>query len=321
MTALASSAPTQNEDWLVGNPSGIQTAAALWIGSVGLLILGLQPVLLGALFNEHRINLDELGLVATAEIIAIGIGSAVATMLFSTRHLRVKSAILLVALAALNVAMSFSETPNAILLVRTLAGVVEGGMVAVSIELIARSRHAERVGGIFVALQTLAQCVLVFGLGKWVIHTTDAGATGANAGFLVLAAVSLASVVLATLVPADRQPAVHAEGLRGSGQSPLFQELLKSNDPEVKKLTQTLAQAAQKPISQVPLLEELARSRRRRHRKRRQQRCRQHPVPRTCSRRLRRQRAGGRSTRRRRNRPRVRHWRRASERLSWSAAL
>jgi MFS family permease len=203
MTALASSAPTQNEDWLVGNPSGIQTAAALWIGSVGLLILGLQPVLLGALFNEHRINLDELGLVATAEIIAIGIGSAVATMLFSTRHLRVKSAILLVALAALNAAMSFSETPNAILLVRTLAGVVEGGMVAVSIELIARSRHAERVGGIFVALQTLAQCVLVFGLGKWVIHTTDAGATGANAGFLVLAAVSLASVVLATLVPAE----------------------------------------------------------------------------------------------------------------------
>jgi MFS family permease len=198
-----SSAPAQNRDWLVGNPSTVQIAAALWIGSVGLLILGLQPVLLGALFDEHRINLDELALVATAEIIAIGIGSAVGAMLFSTRHLRVKCAILLVALAALNTAMSFSETPNAILLVRTLAGIVEGGMVAVSIELIARSRHAERIGGVFVALQTLAQCVLVFGLGKWVIHATDAGATGSNAGFLVLAVVSLVSVVLAALVPAE----------------------------------------------------------------------------------------------------------------------
>ncbi len=203
MTALASSASTPNQDWLVGNPSGVQVAAALWIGSVGLLILGLQPVLLGALFDEHRINLDQLGLVATAEIIAIGVGSAVATMLFSTRHLRVKSTILLVALAALNAAMSSAETPNAILLVRTLAGVVEGGMVAVSIELIARSRHAERMGGIFVALQTLAQCALVFGLGKWVIHATDAGATGANAGFLVLAVVCLVSVAAALLGPAE----------------------------------------------------------------------------------------------------------------------
>jgi MFS family permease len=193
----------QNQDWLVGNPSGIQVAAALWIGSVGLLILGLQPVLLGALFDEHRINLDELGLIATAEIIAIGVGSAVATMLFSTRHLRVKCSILLLALAALNAAMSSAETPNAILLVRTLAGVVEGGMVAVSIELIARSRHAERMGGVFVALQTLAQCALVFGLGKWVIHATDAGATGANAGFLVLAVVSLMSVAAALLGPAE----------------------------------------------------------------------------------------------------------------------
>jgi MFS transporter, DHA1 family, inner membrane transport protein len=203
MTALASSAPAPNRDWLVGNPSGVQIAAALWIGSVGLLILGLQPVLLGALFDEHRINLDELGLVATAEIIAIGVGSAVATMLFSTRHLRVKSAILLVALAALDAAMSSAQSANAILIVRTLAGVVEGGMVAVSIELIARSRHAERIGGVFLTLQTLAQCLLVFGLGKWVIHATDAGATGSNAGFLVLAVVSLVSVVVAFLGPAE----------------------------------------------------------------------------------------------------------------------
>jgi MFS transporter, DHA1 family, inner membrane transport protein len=198
-----SSAPAPNPDWLVGNPSGVQVAAALWVGSVGLLILGLQPVLLGALFDEHRISLDELALVATAEIIAIGIGSAVGAMLFSTRHLRVKCAILLLALAALDAAVSHSETPNAILLVRTLAGVVEGGMVAVSIELIARSRHAEWIGGIFLTLQTLAQCGLVFGLGKWVIHATDAGATGANTGFLVLAVVSLVSVGLAALVPTE----------------------------------------------------------------------------------------------------------------------
>jgi DHA1 family inner membrane transport protein len=201
--AQTNPASAQNQDWLVGNPSAVQIVAALWIGSAGLLILGLQPVLLGALFNEHRIDLDQLALVATAEIIAIGVGSALAAMLFSTRHLRLKSTILLLALAALDYAMSLAGSPNAILIERALAGLVEGGMVAVSIELIARSRNAERMGGYFVALQTLAQCALAFGLGQWVIQSTQASATGANAGFLVLAVVCVASVVVAFLVPAE----------------------------------------------------------------------------------------------------------------------
>lgn len=198
-----SSASAQNRDWLVGSPSAVQIVAALWIGSVGLLILGLQPVLLGTLFDEHRVNLDELALVATAEIIAIGLGSALAAMLFSSRHLRLKSAILLLALAALDYAVSLAGSPNAILIDRALAGLVEGGMVAVSIELIARSRQAERMGGYFVALQTLAQCALAYGLGKWVIQSTPAGAAGSNAGFLVLALVCVASVVAAFSVPAE----------------------------------------------------------------------------------------------------------------------
>src|SRR5207244_5893946 len=67
----------ENGDWLVGNPTGPQLASALWIGSVGLLILGLQPVLLGALYTEGHVTGDELALVATAEMIAIAIGSGV----------------------------------------------------------------------------------------------------------------------------------------------------------------------------------------------------------------------------------------------------
>src|SRR5947207_163185 len=70
----------ENGDWLVGNPTGPQLASALWIGSVGLLILGLQPVLLGALYTEGHVTGDELALVATAEMIAIAIGSGVAAV-------------------------------------------------------------------------------------------------------------------------------------------------------------------------------------------------------------------------------------------------
>ena len=111
MASVASS-PADNPDWLVGNPTFVQQSAALWIGSVGLLILGLQPVLLGAMFTEGRVNFDELALIATAEFVMIAIGSAISGMLLSARHLRLKSAVLLIALAVLNYAMSFAATPN-----------------------------------------------------------------------------------------------------------------------------------------------------------------------------------------------------------------
>ncbi len=84
-SSTAGSVAEQNKDWLVGSPSGTATAAALWIGSAGLLILGVIPILYGALHAESRINLAELGVIATAETLLIGVSSAVAAMLFSAR--------------------------------------------------------------------------------------------------------------------------------------------------------------------------------------------------------------------------------------------
>ncbi len=75
--------PVQNQDWLVGNPSGAGATAALWIGSAGLLILGVIPILYGALHAEMRVSLAELGMIATVETLLIGVSSAVAAMLFS----------------------------------------------------------------------------------------------------------------------------------------------------------------------------------------------------------------------------------------------
>jgi MFS transporter, DHA1 family, inner membrane transport protein len=197
-SSTAGAIPVQNQDWLVGNPSGAGAAAALWIGSAGLLILGVVPILYGALHAEGRINLDQLGLIATVETLLIGVSSAVAAMLFSARNLRLKCTILLVALAALNAAVCVAGSPNRILIDRALAGLVEGAMVAVSIELIARSRHAERLGGFFLAMQALAQGLLALGLAWWVVPKM-----GANGGFFALGIVSLVSIGVALLVPAE----------------------------------------------------------------------------------------------------------------------
>jgi DHA1 family inner membrane transport protein len=187
-----------NGDWLVGNPTGWQLAAALWIGSVGLLILGLQPVLLGALYTEGHVSGDELALVATAEMIAIAIGSAVVAMLLSAHNMRWKSAVLLLLLALANVWTAYAASASTLIAARALAGLAEGGLVAVATELIARSRRAERIGGFFVTMQTLAQCALALLLALYVIP-----AAGSAGGFIVLAVVCVVSLAVAFIVPGD----------------------------------------------------------------------------------------------------------------------
>ncbi|MFD2051665.1 MFS transporter [Mesorhizobium calcicola] len=189
---------TGNGDWLVGNPTGGQLASALWIGSVGLLILGLQPVLLGALYTEGHVSGDELALVATAEMIAIAIGSAIVAMLLSAHNMRWKSAVLLLLLALANVWTAYTASANTLIAARALAGLAEGGLVAVATELIARSRRAERIGGYFVTMQTLAQCALALLLALYVIP-----AAGSAGGFIVLAVVCIASLAVAFIVPGD----------------------------------------------------------------------------------------------------------------------
>lgn len=187
-----------NADWLVGNPTGGQLASALWIGSVGLLILGLQPVLLGALYTEGHVSGDELALVATAEMIAIAIGSAVVAMLLSAHNMRWKSAALLILLALANLWTAYAVSAGLLISVRAVAGLAEGGLVAVATELIARSRRAERIGGYFVTMQTLAQCALALLLAVYVIP-----AAGSVGGFIVLAVVCVASLAVAFIVPDD----------------------------------------------------------------------------------------------------------------------
>jgi len=52
---------------------GAQVLAIL-VGAVALLMLGLQPLLLGALLEAGQVTLEGVGLVAMGEIVALGLG-------------------------------------------------------------------------------------------------------------------------------------------------------------------------------------------------------------------------------------------------------
>lgn len=201
-----------NKNWLVGNPSRTAQVAALWVGSAALLILGLQPVLLGALLADGRVNFDQLAMAATAEILAIGIGSVVAAFAINSRYLRIKAAILLLMTAFFNVLTASAASPETIILWRGLAGCVEGGLVAFSVELIARSRYAGLYGGYFVTMQTVAQSIIAAFLAFFVI-----GNSGSAGGFLLLAAVCGISAVAAFWMPSEYGTLPKPEDVSNSG--------------------------------------------------------------------------------------------------------
>jgi MFS transporter, DHA1 family, inner membrane transport protein len=190
------SASNGNADWLVGHPGGAAQAAALWAGSAGLLILGLQPILLGSLLSENRVDFDELALAATAEILAIGVGSVLAAFLVNSRHLRSKAALLLCVVAAGDFLTAWAPSQDMIILLRGLTGFAEGGLVAFAVELIARSRHPGRYGGYFVTMQTLAQSVMAAVLAFFII-----GPAGSKGGFVALGIVCLLSIATTMHMP------------------------------------------------------------------------------------------------------------------------
>ncbi|MCD2172798.1 MFS transporter [Rhizobium sp. C4] len=190
-----------NTQWLVGNPSRTNMWSALWVGSVGLLVLGLQPILLGVLLTEGRVNFDQLALAATVEILAIGIGSVLSAFLLGSGAVRIKAAVFLVLTAIFNHATVAIDGATAVIVSRGLAGLAEGGLVAFAVELIARARHPGRIGGYFVSLQTLGQAGLAALMALWFVSRW-----GSVGGFDALAIVSLASLAVVFLLPESYGP-------------------------------------------------------------------------------------------------------------------
>ena len=75
-------------EWIGPAPSPGAFAAVLLIGTIGMLICGVQPVLLGALVAEGRLSTAALGWATTAEFLALGFGIFVAGAVLKPRRLR-----------------------------------------------------------------------------------------------------------------------------------------------------------------------------------------------------------------------------------------
>jgi hypothetical protein len=195
--------------WVGAPPSVTQSVAVMFVGVVGILIAGLQPLLLGALGQENRLSAAQLGHAATAELLVMGLAAALAGAWVKPERLKLIGLACGLALAAANLA-TLGVRGEGITLARAAAGAPEGLMLWMIISLISRAPRPERWSGIYLTVQTLAQLLLASALTAWVL-----GRYGANGGFVALAGFG-ALAALASLAVPDRYAALaHSTETRG----------------------------------------------------------------------------------------------------------
>jgi predicted MFS family arabinose efflux permease len=187
---------TTRDDPIVVQDGVPAIAAAMWIGSAALMVLGIQPILLAGLVGEHQITDTLLGRLATAEVLAIAGGSVIGTALFRTGGMRMKAAALSALLALANIACCFAHGAASFFLLRFAAGALEGLLLGCTIVILTRTRSPDRANGVFLAAQTIPQALAALLLPIYL-----APRWGSNASFMILAGLALAGVGLARFLP------------------------------------------------------------------------------------------------------------------------
>jgi hypothetical protein len=186
--------------WIGARPVNAQIFALMYCGVVGLMIPGLQPLLLGALAEEGRLSANQLGIVATAELLAMGLTAGFAGSLLKASRLKLVAILALVVLAILDVLTPLARGDR-VTLVRAAAGIPSGILVWITIAFIARTPTPERWAGAYVTAQTLGQFIMAALASAFI-----APRFGADGGFVALAVLCVASLPAALLLPRDLAP-------------------------------------------------------------------------------------------------------------------
>lgn len=183
--------------WIGARPSALQISALMFCGVVGLMIPGLQPLLLGAFAEEGRVGAEQLGQVATAELFAMGLTAGLAGSLLKATRLKLVAIVALIALAIADACTPYVRG-DMLTLLRAAAGVPSGVLVWIAIAFIARTPTPERWAGAYVTTQTLGQFAMVALIAVFVMPRF-----GADGGFQALATLCVLTIGVALLLPRE----------------------------------------------------------------------------------------------------------------------
>ena len=184
----------QSVSWIGPRPTPWQITAIVFVGTIGILIPGIQPVVMGALLTEGHINLSQLGHAASVELLAMGGASTLAAAVLAPRQLRAAciAAGLALALGNYFTPVARGETVTAL---RAMTGAAGGLLIWITASMVARSAAPDRWAGIYLTIQTLAQLVFAAIMSSWI---NPSHAVQGDFGLLAVAGLvcAIASVAL-----------------------------------------------------------------------------------------------------------------------------
>jgi hypothetical protein len=189
-----------DDGWIGQRPTAAQILAFLAVGSIALIMAGVQPVVLDSLVNAGRLDVSQLGWSVTIEFLAIGLGVGLADALLPPQRLKLIGLIAALVLAAINFA-AFEVSGLGVVATRGLAGLAEGAIVWLTTLMIVRSPTPGRWSGIFLVSQAVLQVACAAG-----IPILVSPRLGANAGFATLGASAVLAAIVALVLPARLAP-------------------------------------------------------------------------------------------------------------------
>jgi len=181
--------------------SSRQVAAALAVGTVGVLMVGIQPILLGELVEAKQVSLEGVGIVAMAEIVMLGLGVVLGDALMPWSRLRLITIVAALLAAGLDLLTLLATGDAAMTAVRAGAGLPEGLLIWAATGVVVRTANPPRVAGIFFVAQTIAQAALGALLANVVIPYA-----GWQGGFVTLSVLTLLPCLLAFVQPSRLAP-------------------------------------------------------------------------------------------------------------------
>lgn len=176
-------------------------ATCLAIGSIALLVLGVQPVLLGPLVSEGRVAESGVGLLVTVELLAMAGGSLLGTRMLRRWPARIVALVGAIMLLLANATMIVHAGLSFLVALRGIAGIAEGLMLSLPVVAIARARVPERTAALFLIAQTALQLIAAAAIPNLVF-----AGSRADAGFLMLAGAALVGAGLALVAPRVLRP-------------------------------------------------------------------------------------------------------------------
>lgn len=181
--------------------TGRTLTTSILIGSCALLVLGVQPVLLGAMVQEGRIAEAQVGNLVTIEMLAMVLGSLAGIGLLRKMGARVVIGLAGLVLAAINIAMTGQSGMAILSSFRAVAGLSEGVLVASALVAISRVARVERASAFFLAAQTLLQAVVAAAL-----PFAFVGSSRTDTALLALAIAGAIAAAAALSLPQYLQP-------------------------------------------------------------------------------------------------------------------